>query len=195
MAARRRKPIDTRKESRTAVNAAKKKAAKQGKRPSVEIDTREKDRILQLIMRDMQQGTWCPGYSHAKMMARYAVGYDAVKKWAAEASRFIRLCYGSEEEIKEEHLRGVRAIWYANIEDPGAHVVTLRAIELSAKLNGLLSKEAPEHEVETSLEELRTILVANGYEVTEPPTKGEISNGSSEEDRGVSPPRIETTGD
>lgn len=155
------------------------------------------DEITQKIMNMMLDGTWKVGKSHRQIAEEYPERTpDQIRQYAAAASRFIRLCRGSEDEVRERILLGIdRGIELAeNAEkihfdqDAGEfrtiNQPDLKALEsflkFMAEVHGILIRDPkrPQSEsVDVPIEELSRVLGALGYDVTK---RKDDTNGSSD---------------
>ena len=135
-------------------------------------------RIIELMLRD----EWRAGTSHLEFARKHHVQVVTVRRWASEASRFIRLCEGDQEQIRDELLRNVRRIG-GKAEEAGDNRNALAAQELRMRVHGVLDPRPTE---ELSEAELDALIRARGYrkdtDATEPGTTPAAERGA--EDRG-----------
>lgn len=118
-------------------------------------------RIVELMLKD----EWRVGESHLEFSRKYGVTTATVRDWASHASRFIRLCAGSEDEIRDELLRNVRRIG-GKAEDAGEYRDALGAQELRLRVHGFLDRKPPEERDEpVPVEQLAAALRQLGHEV------------------------------
>ena len=118
-----------------------------------------------------------PGPSHVAISEKYEISVEAVRDWAVEASDFLRLCAGDMPEIKQELLAQVRGLeklckenkrtFKGVVYDAPEYRTMLGAMELRARLNGLLDKQGgpTDGTEEVSIGELLKLLESRGYEV------------------------------
>lgn len=145
----------------------------------------ESDRAVSEIIQLMLAGEWRAGSSHLEISGRYQVTVATVRKWSAEAARFIRLCRGSEDEIREQILCELRDIGarcktfrYTKVLKDGSQIEIDRpdfrswigAMDLQARVLGVAFSEKKDvasggGNVEATAEELRQALEEAGYEV------------------------------
>jgi hypothetical protein len=141
----------------------------------------ELDERIHRIVDLMLSAEWRTGASHLEFAAKYGVAVNTVQQWAAQASRFIRMCRGNEDDIRTRILANLEHAgklaleaqrhWTtkggdecsADTPDVRGYVATQ---ELQARLLGLLEKRERDPSVELSTDELAELLRANGYEVT-----------------------------
>lgn len=138
--------------------------------------SRELDDAIIAIVTLMLKGEWECGSSHLQFSERYGVTVATVRTWAADASRFIRLCSGSEDDIRDALLRDIHRIG-GKAEQEGSWRDALGAKELVAKVHGLLDRKSPDDEPEhVSAERVAAALRERGWKVEAP-------NGDSSERR------------
>jgi hypothetical protein len=138
--------------------------------------------IVKLMLRD----EWEAGASHLTFAKRYGVAVATVRDWASHASRFIRLCSGDSDEIRDELLRNIRRIG-GKAESADDYRNALAAQELRLRVHGLLERK-PEPTEELSEEQLDAMIRARGYrkdtDATEPRAATATDRGG-EDSRGV----------
>jgi hypothetical protein len=71
------------------------------------LPTADHDEVVREVMADMCSGRWQAGVSHRELAARFGVAAATVEGWASEACRFLRMCRGREDEIRELILSGI----------------------------------------------------------------------------------------
>jgi hypothetical protein len=128
--------------------------------------SRELDDAVRRIVELMLANEWEAGPSHLDFAEHYGVGVSTVRAWAADASRFIRICVGDEQDIRDECLRNVRRIG-SKAEEAGDYRSALGAQELRLKVHGALERKQREDDVtdEVPVEQLAAALRAMGHEV------------------------------
>ena len=136
-----------------------------------ELDDRVRE-IVELMLRDQ----WRPGASHLEFARKYGVEPVTVRRWASEAGRFIRLCNGSQDDIRDELLSSIRRVG-GKAEDAEDYRSANQSLELAAKVHGLLDRKSPDDEPEhVSAERVAAALRERGWKVEAP-------NGDSSERR------------
>jgi hypothetical protein len=140
------------------------------------------DDAIAAIVKLMLQHEWEAGRSHLEFSKRYGVTVPTVRNWAADASRFIRLCHGSQEEIRDELLASIRRVG-RNAELADDHRSATGALELACKVHGLLERK-PESAEELTEEQLDAMIRARGYrkdtDATEPAAETRARRGSED---------------
>lgn len=141
-----------------------------------------RDEGVRVIIGAMCDGTWQVGKSHRELGERYSVTEDTVRGWASEASRFLRMCRGNEDEIRTQIIMGIQACGarclgrkrafitgageLREADDPDLRTF-LGTLELLARVHGLLDRktknEVPTEEAE--LDEIADLMRANGFVV------------------------------
>ena len=124
-------------------------------------DLTEMERRVRRVMALMVSGNWLPGASHTALMQEWDVSMTVVRTVAAEAHRLIRFAANDDkEQVRDLILAGIASVRVRSrqrkrtymrkdgtpltVEDPDFDA-ELRALELTAKMHGLLS-----HKVEVS---------------------------------------------
>ena len=157
------------------------------------------DEITKRIIDMMVAGEWIIGKSHRQLAEEYPDrSVDQLRKHASDASRFIRLCHGDSDEVRDRILLGIeRGIRLAvdaeksiyDIEDKvwvSRKQPDLRALkdflQLQAEVHGLLVRDAKRQSTDTvdvPVDELNRVLGASGYEVRRKEDDGSSSEGST----------------
>lgn len=142
---------------------------------STNLSHSQVDEAVLAIINDMVHCRWSAGRSHRQYMTKYGVGAVAVRHWAAQAGRFIRLCAGQEDEIigrlhaSLEHVMELALI----PDEKGRKDLRsfLGAVELMGRVHGVFQAREirADPRVEISIDELRDLLDEAGYTVTEKP--------------------------
>jgi hypothetical protein len=142
----------------------------------------ELDDAIAAIVGLMLSEEWEPGSSHLAFAKRYGVTVATVRDWASHASRFIRLCAGNDEEIRDELLRNIRRIG-SKAEAAGDNRHALAAQELRLRVHGLLERK-PDATEELTEEQLDAQIRARGYrkdtDATEPAAETRARRGSED---------------
>ena len=144
----------------------------------------------------MCDGEWNGAASYRKLMKEFpGTSQPNIEKMAIQASRFIRVCRGSEDEIRERILtmisKGVQLSFDAekSIFDPidkewrTIRQPDLKALEMflrfHAEVHGLISHDAKrpiiKESVDVPIDELKKVLSQLGYDVT----RKELHDGSA----------------
>jgi len=142
--------------------------------------------VVKRIMDEMLDGTWRTGKSHRAYADEYGVEVCTVRRWSSEAYMFIRLCQGSEDDIRGRILAGIDLVCEKALqrkfivtrkdgevaEYPSPDVKSyLTALEFYARVYGVDKPKESTNESVTEAE-LAELLRARGYSV-EPPAKTE----------------------
>lgn len=157
-----------------------------------------RDEAIKSIIEDFLECRWRVGRSHREYAAKYGVELVTVRGWAAEASRFLRLCRGNEEEMRERMLAQLdeiskrcmehEQVFYTDDGDERRYPKPdyrnwIGALELQARVNGITKNEQPGaagntgSPMEIPVEELKAALEQAGYRIEK------VSDGSSRKDR------------
>jgi len=156
--------------------------------------SRELDDAVRRIVELMLADEWVTGASHLDFSEHYGVTVATVRTWAADASRFIRLCSGSEDDIRDELLRNVTRIG-AKAENARDFRSALGAQELRLKVHGALERKQADDELSEA--QLDAMIRARGYRKDTDATESaaETADGRSAEDspgeRGEEKGRVE----
>lgn len=137
----------------------------------------ELDERVREIVGLMLAGEWVAGASHIALAKKCKVEQVTVRRWASEAGRFIRLCHGAEDEIRDELLRSIRRVG-RKAEDAEDYRSANQSLELAAKVHGLLEQKqrSADERVEVPLTEAAELLRAAGATVELPKDSDAASN-------------------
>jgi hypothetical protein len=105
------------------------------------------DSLVLEIARLMADGTWVTGRSHVELAEREKVTVHAVKDWAADAGRLLRLLADDDAQAARAANRATLAAIVADARRDGDHGAAVRGVEAQNKLLGLNAPEKREHTV------------------------------------------------
>lgn len=144
--------------------------------------TSRDDGVREIIAR-MLDGTWAEESPYAALAKEFGVEPASVRHWVFDAARFIRVCRGSEKEIRERVLANIDHAGRlalarkrerrdgTDVDDPDVRSF-LGAQELTAKVHRLIGPRSEQVEQDTQTtqadeEAVARALVATGrYTVT-----------------------------
>ena len=162
------------------------------------------DAIVQEIVDMMLNYNWKIGRSHNELMAKYPErNFGSICAYASQAGRFIRMCRGKVDEIRDRVLLGVdegielarkseMVVWDNKNDVFVVHSKPdLKALkdflQFQAEIHGILGSEPkrpPPESVEVPLDDLKKVLRDAGVLGVDALTKKDSDESDSEADTG-----------